>query len=159
MSKFIEKIPAISGIVLVLASAILVLLIYVGGNSDPLLNPAGEEMTNPKYTDVLLYWTYFLFGVAVFITLLMAGLSFSKSLIEAPKAALKSLLPLLGFILIFVIGWYLGSGERLSIIGYEGTENEGNWARFTDMVIYAIYALFVLVIAAIIGARINNSLK
>jgi hypothetical protein len=53
----------------------------------------------------------------------------------------------------------LGSGERLSIIGYEGTENEGNWARFTDMIIYAIYALFVLVITAIIGARIYNSVK
>jgi hypothetical protein len=159
MSKFVEKIPAITGIVLVLVSAALVLLIYVGGYEDPMLNAAGEEMTVPKFTDVVLYWTYFLFIAAVVITGIVALVNYGKSFKASPKSALNSLIPILFFVLIFVVGWYLGSGERISIIGYEGTENEGNWAQFTDMVLFSIYSLFVLVLAAIVGARVYTSLK
>jgi hypothetical protein len=159
MSKFVEKIPAITGIALVLISVLVVLLVYVGGDADPMLNAAGEEMAVPKFTDSILYWTYLLFAVSVLITIVGALASFIKGLIESPKTALKTLLPIIGFILIFVIAWNLGTGDRLAIIGYEGTENEGSWAKFTDMVLYSTYALFVLVIAAIIGARVNDSLK
>lgn len=159
MSKFVEKIPAITGIVLVLVSVLLVLLVYVGGNADPILNAAGEEMVVPEFTDILLYWTYILIGVTVLITLGGSLIGNARNLIENPKTAVRSLIPIVAFVLIFVISWYLGSENRISIIGYEGTENEGVWARFTDMVLYSTYVLFVLVIITIIGARINDSLK
>lgn len=159
MSKLTEKIPGIAALVLVVVSILLVLLVYVGGNADSILNGAGEELTVPKFTDALLYWTYALVIATLFITLFMAGLGFIKSMVSNPASALKSLIPIALFVLIFVVAWSLGSGEKLNIIGYEGTENVGNWARFSDMMVYSIYALLIAVILTIVGSSIYTKLK
>lgn len=158
MTKIIEKIPGISALLLVAVSIILVALIYVGGNDDP-NDFAGELLTVPKFTDALLYWTYFLMSLTLFITLFMALRGYVKSFISSPKSALKSLIPIALFILLFVVAWNIGSGERMSIVGYEGTENEGFWAQFTDMMIYVIYALFGAIGVTIISAAIYTKLK
>ncbi len=159
MSKLTEKIPGIAALVLVVVSILLVLLVYVGGNADSILNGAGEELTVPKFTDALLYWTYALVIATLFITLFMAGLGFVKSLVSNPASALKSLIPIALFVVVFVVAWSLGSGEKMNIIGYEGNGNEGNWARFTDMMVYSIYALLVGVILTIVGSSIYTKLK
>ena len=158
MSKIIEKAPKILAYLLVILSGIFVAMIYVGGNAES-LEVGGELLTVPKYTDTLLYWSYFLIGLIVVITLLLIVLGFVKSLVANPLSATKSLIPLIIFVLIFVVAWSLGSAEKISIIGYEGTENEGFWAQFTDMVIYASYTLFAAVVLAIFGARVYTSLK
>jgi hypothetical protein len=158
MSKIIEKAPKILAYLLVILSGIFVAMIYVGGNAES-LEVGGELLTVPKYTDTLLYWSYFLIGLIVVITLLLIVFGFVKSLVANPLSAIKSLIPLIIFVLIFVVAWSLGSAEKISIIGYEGTENEGFWAQFTDMVIYASYTLFAAVVLAIFGARVYTSLK
>lgn len=159
MSKISEKVSGIVGVLFVIVSILIVLLMYVGGKADPILNAAGEEMTVPKFTDGLLYWTVFLFGLALVITIVGALVTYGKTFVQDPKAASKSLIPLVLFVLIFVISWNLGSGERMSIIGYEGVQNEGDWAKFIDMVIYSIYALVSLALLSIVGSRIYTSLK
>jgi hypothetical protein len=158
MSKIIEKAPKILAYLLVILSGIFVAMIYVGGNAES-LEVGGELLTVPKYTDTLLYWSYFLIGLIVVITLLLIVLGFVKSLVANPLSAIKSLIPLIIFVLIFVVAWSLGSAEKITIIGYEGTENEGFWAQFTEMVIYASYTLFAAVVLAIFGARVYTSLK
>lgn len=159
MSKLTEKIPAIAALLLVFVSILLVLLVYVGGNADSIKDGAGEEMIVPKFTDALLYWTYALVGAVLFITLFMAGLGFIKTLVTSPVSALKSLIPIALFVVIFVIAWNLGSGEKMTIIGYEGNGNEGNWAQFSDMVIYSIYALFAAILLTIVGSSVYTRLK
>jgi len=158
MTKFIEKVPALSALLLVSISIILVVLMYVGGNASS-IDVAGDALTVPKFTDTLLYWTYFLLGLAICITLFMALLGYVKTFISSPKTALNTLIPLVLFVLLFIVAWSLSTGERMSIIGYEGTENEGFWARFSEMVIYSIYALFAAIGITIIGARIYTSSK
>lgn len=158
MSKLIDKIPGISALVLVAVSVVLVVLIYVGGTGNP-INFAGESLTVPRFTDALLYWTYGLMILAVCITILGGVYNYVKDFISNPKSALKSLIPLALFALIFIIGWNLGTGEKMQIIGYEGTQNQGFWAQFTDMVIYSTYALFIAIGLTIIGSRIYVSLK
>ena len=159
MSKLTEKIPGIAALLLVFVSILLVLLVYVGGNTDAIKDSAGEELTVPKFTDALLFWTYALVGAVIFITLFMASFGFIRSLISSPIAALKSLIPIALFVLVFVVAWSLGSGEKMTIIGYEGNGNEGNWAQFTDMVIYSIYALFGAIALTIVGSSIYTRLK
>lgn len=159
MSKLIEKIPRILALVLVLVSFLLVLLMYVGGNTDSILDGAGEALTVPKFTDALLYWTYTLIGAALLITIFMAGFGFVKTMISNPVAGLKSLIPVVLFALLFIIAWNLGTGEKMSIIGYDGDGNVGNWAQFSDMIIYSIYALFAAVILTVAGGRIYVRLK
>lgn len=141
-----------------LVSAILVILIYVGGNAES-LTVGGDTLTVPKFTEPLLYWCYLLIALTIGITLTLTLVGFVKKMIENPAAGLKSLIPIAIFVVIFVVAWLLGSPDKVSIIGYEGTENQGAWAQFTDMIIYAIYALFIGVIATIAGAGIYTKSK
>lgn len=158
MSKLIENISRITILLLGLVSAILVILIYVGGNAES-LTVGGDALTVPRFTDALIYWCYFLVVLTIGITLTLTLVGFVKKLIENPASGLKSLIPIAIIIVVFVVAWLLGSPDKISIIGYEGTDNQGAWAQFTDMIIYVIYALFIGVIATIAGAGIYTKSK
>ena len=158
MSKLIEKISRITILLLGLVSAVLVVLIYVGGNAES-LTVGGDTLTVPKFTEPLLFWCYLLIALTIGITLILTLVGFVKKLIENPAAGLKSLIPMAIFVVVFLAAWFLGSSDKVSIIGYEGTENEGSWAQFTDMIIYAIYALFIGIIGTIAGAGIYTRIK
>ena len=158
MSKLIEKISGITILLLGLISVVLVALIYVGGNAESLA--VGEDvLTVPKFTEPLIFWCYILIGLAIGITLLLTLIGFIKTMIASPVAGLKSLIPLAIFVVIFVVAWTLGSPDKVSIIGYEGTDNMGFWAQFSDMIIIAIYALFIGIIGTIAGSAIYTKLK
>jgi hypothetical protein len=158
MSKIVERISGISVLLLGLISVFLVILMYVGGNADSIM--VGEDaLTVPKFTDPLLYWSYFLLVLTLGITLLLTIVGFVKNLIENPAAAIKQLIPLILFVVVFVISWLLGSSEKISIIGYEGTDNQGFWAQFTDMLIFSIYALFIGLGLTIIGSGVYRKIK
>lgn len=151
----------ISGLILVLVSFLLLIAFYatLGQGSESIASAAGEAIHVPLLTDTIIIWLYILFGIAIVVTVSMALVQFFKSLISNPGLALKSLIPILAFAAIFVVSYLLGSGEKMDIIGYEGTQNQGTWAQITDMFIYTIYALFVIIILTIFGARIYTSLK
>ncbi len=158
MSKLIEKVSGFTILLLGIVSVVLVALIYVGGNAESLT--IGEDvLTVPKFTEPLIFWCYILIGLTIGITLLLTLIGFVKTMIASPVAGLKLLIPIAIFIIIFVVAWALGSSEKVSIIGYEGTDNVGFWAQFTDMIIYAIYALFIALIATIAGSAIYTKLK
>ncbi len=158
MSKLIEKISGITVLLLGIVSVVLVALIYVGGNAESLT--IGEDvLTVPKFTEPLIFWCYILIGLTIGITLILTLIGFVKTFAESPIAGLKTLIPIAIFVVLFVVAWSLGSSDKVSIIGYEGTDNVGFWAQFTDMIIYAIYALFIAVIATIAGSAIYTKLK
>jgi len=113
----------------------------------------------PLLTDTTFLWLYILFALAIVVTLGSAVVKFTKSSISNPKTALRAVIPLLLFIIIFVVSYSMGSSEKIDIIGYEGTQNEGIWAQVTDMFIYVTYTLFVLIILSIIGSKIYTALK
>lgn len=158
MSNLIKKISGATILILGIISVILVALIYFGGNSGS-LTVGEDQLSVPKFTDSLLYWCYFLVILSIVITLLLTLVGFLKKIIENPMAGLKSLIPIAIFIVIFVVSWSLGSPEKLSIIGYEGTENQGFWAQFSDMLIYSTYALFIGIAVTIVGAGIYTKVK
>lgn len=158
MSKLIGNISKFTILVLGIISVILVALIYFGGNAESLI--VGEDsLTVPKFTDTLIYWCYILIALTIFITLGFSLYGFIKKLIESPKDGVKSLAVIAIFVILFVVAWMIGSPEKISIIGYEGTDNVGFWAQFTDMIIYATYALFIAIIGTIAGAGIYTKLK
>lgn len=157
MNKFIK----ITGLSLLIASFLLLIAFFatMGQGTGTLDSAAGEAMHVPLLTDTVLYWSYILFIIAIVVTIAFALYKFTKSLISNPKSALKSFIPIVFFVGIFVISYFLGSGEKMDIIGYEGTQNVGVWAQVTDMFIYTTYTLLVLIILAIVGSRIYASLK
>lgn len=158
MYKLVQRISGLTVLLLGSISVVLVALIYFGGNAESLM--VGEEALDvPKFTDPLLYWCYVLIVLTIGITILLTFVGFIKTFIESPKSGLKSLITIAVFVIIFVGSWFLGSADKISIIGYEGTENEGFWAQFTDMLIYASYALFIGIAVTIVGSSIYKKLK
>lgn len=149
------------GLSLVVLSFVLLLAFFLtlGQGGESLTSASGEPIHVPLLTDTIIYWGYLLFGLAILVAVGVALLNFIKSLIANPASAIKSIIPVVLFLGIFVVAYFMGSGERMSIIGYEGTQNEGMWAQISDMFIYTFYTLFVVLIVTIFGARIYSALK
>lgn len=156
-----DKVIKIFGIVLLLASFVLLIAFFatLGQGSASIESAAGEAIHVPLLTDLLLNWAYVLFGLAIVSAVGISLVKFVKSLITTPAKAIKALIPIILFAAIFVIAYFSGSGEYMSIIGYDGTQNEGLWAQISDMFIYTIYTMFVVLLLAIFGSRIYTALK
>jgi hypothetical protein len=151
----------ILGISLVLISFVMLIAFFAtfGQGSGTIDSAAGEAIQVPLLTDAIIYWVYALFGIAIVVSIVAALGQFVKSLISNPASAIKSLIPILLFAGIFVVSYIMGSGEKMNIIGYEGTQNEGTWAQIADMFLYTVYTLIVLIILAIAGSRVYTALK
>lgn len=149
------------GISLVVLSFLLLIAFFgtFGRGTDAIDSAAGEAIHVPLLTDVVLTWAYILFGVTILVSIAVALSSFINSLRTNPGKALKSLIPVVLFLAVFVISFNSSSGERLSIIGYEGTQNEGIWVKITDMFLYTIYTMFVALLVSIFGSRIYSLFK
>lgn len=131
-------------------------IFYFGGQ---MATPLVPDMSNPAQTDALLYLMYVLFGVAVAATVVAAVFQFGTALKDNPKGAIKSLLGLILLIAVLVVSWVLGSGDILTIQGYDGTSNVPFWLKLTDMFLYSIYFLFAVTVLAIIGSSIKKKLS
>ena len=149
MSKLTYK---VSYYVLYAMFALIVIvlgLFYFGGQME---TPIVYDMDNPANTDALLYLMYGLFGIAVVATVVAAIFQFGSALKDNPKG-------LILLVLVLVVAWSMGSGETLTIQGYEGTDNVPFWLKLTDMFLYSIYFLMLVTVLAIIGSSIKKKLS
>jgi len=145
--------------VLLAIGLVISALVFLGGNEAVGLEVAGDELAVPKFTDIFLDWNYFQFCLALLVTLVFVIVGFCNQFKSDRKKALSSLCVLIAFVLLFVICWFLGSPEKITIIGYEGTDNQGFWAQLSDMMMFASYALVCGVICAIIFGAVYTRLK
>lgn len=143
---------------LLVFSAVILGLFYLGG-TDGTLESGTDVFDIPAFTDTLLNWTYILFGVALIATIVSVVLAYAIDFKVNAKGAIKSLLSILLVVLLFVVTFFLGSGEKIDIVGYEGTDNVGFWAQFTDMCIYSVYVLLIVAVVAIIGSSVYKKIK
>ena len=155
--SFVNKINKISLWVLLGISAVILVLFFTLGSTEIEINNSLYD--EPKFTNGLMDWVFILLGLTVALTIVMALVKFIKSLTANPKKGLVTLGVIVLFIGIFVISWFLGDATKLDIIGYEGTDNEGFWAQYVDMVIYATGILGVGTLAALLGTSIYSKLN
>ena len=158
MSNFFNKIPKISLWTLAGISIIVVALFYLGGESEPLY-VADEALAVPTFTNGLLIWAYVLLFTAAIITVAIQIINFVVKFKQDMKAALKSLAIIVLLVGVIVGSFFLGNGEKMEIIGYEGTDNFGFWAKFTDMCMFSIYTFLGGAFASIIGVNIYKMIK
>lgn len=133
----------------------VIALFFLGGDAtgDAVLTQLDPAMWQPAQTDALLYLTYFLFAIALVVTIVGLVYQFGSSLKDSPVAALKSLAGVLALVAVVVVSWIIGSDEPLTIMGYEGAHNVPFWLKLADMLIYSTYILFaVAVVAMLVGA-------
>lgn len=153
--KNYKLIPKITLWTLLALGIVFIVLFYLP-LSEGTLEVAGDFLNIPKYTDAFLFWNYILFGIVVLITLAVVIADFVSNLQNNRRKAFGMLGVVLGFIALACICWFLGSPEKIDIIGYEGTDNEGFWAQLSDAVIYACYFLFAATIGTMIWGYIHT---
>ncbi len=147
--KNYKLIPRISLLILLALSIVFTVMFFAGGANGS-LEVAGDFLDIPRFTDLLLDWTYVLFALACLITLGVVIGEFVKNCKYDRKKAVSTLAIVIGFAALVVICWFLGSPEKVDIIGYEGTENVGAMAQMTDAILYLTYTLFAATVVALL---------
>ena len=150
--KLIPKITLWS----LLALGIVAIAMFFLGGSNGSLEVAGDFLDIPRFTDLFLIWNYILLGIVVLITLGVVIVEFCKNWKDDRRKAITTLCVVIGFIALACICWFLGSPEKINIIGYEGTDNQGFWAQLSDAVIFACYFLVTATIVAMIWGYIHT---
>jgi len=153
------KIQKVSGSVLyvILAITIIVAGLFFFGGEDP--NPLVPDMSQPVYTDSLIYLMYVLLGITIVITLAAAVYQFVMNFIDSPKAAIKSLASIMVLVGLLIVTWAAGSEQALVMPGYDGAENVPFWLKLTDMFLYTIYIMMAVLILLILGFGISKKFK
>lgn len=133
--------------VLMGVSIVIAILFYVGGTSET------DAPMNP-YVNVTLYWGYILALVALAATFILSIVNFAKNAAHDPKKAVKSIVPILGLVLVVIISYVLGDGTQLYMPNYKGTDNTYEWLKFADMLFYTMYFLFGVAIVSVIVSSV-----
>ena len=139
-----------------LALGIVFITLFFLPLSEGTLEVAGDFLDIPRFSDAFLIWNYILFGLVVLITLAVVVVEFANNWKTNRRKAYMTLGVVGGFILLALICWFAGSPEKINIIGYEGTDNEGTWAQLADAVIYACYFLVIATICTMIWGYIHT---
>ena len=150
----VTKISRISRWTLYAMSVVTVVLIglfFLAGNVQPEQQYAElVGLTEPVFTDALLYWVYVLLGVTLLAVFVFSIFGFINNLRHNRKKAINSLITLVVFAVLLVIAYTIGDGTPLNILGYEGTDNVPAMLKLTDMWIYSVYILMTLTILAML---------
>ena len=153
--KNYKMLPKITLWVLLALDIVFILMFFLGGSAGS-LEVAGDFLDIPKFSDAFLFWNYFLFALVVLITLAVVIVEFANNWKYNRRKALSTLGVVCGFVALACLCWFLGSPEKIDIIGYEGTDNQGTWAQVADAVIYACYFLFIATIGTMIWGFIHT---
>ena len=153
----IQKVSGWSLIGMFIAIIAVLVLFFFGGDAqgDALLTNVDPEMWQPANTDAMLFLNYALFAIAV----IAAAISFVHFLVCNPKASMGSLYVLAGSVIVLLVTWFMGSAEKVEILGYEGTDNVGVWAQITDMFIFSLYFLLTLAVVCMLLGGIKKKLS
>jgi len=151
--KNYKLLPKITLWTLLAAGVAFVILFFFGGSNGS-LEVAGDFLDIPRFSDAFLFWNYFLVILVTLITLCVVCIEFADSWKHDRSKAYKELAVVAGFIILGCVCWFLGSPEKIDIIGYEGTDNQGFWAQLADAVIYACAILVVATLGALVWGLI-----
>ena len=153
--KNYKLIPKITLWTLLALGIVFIAMFFLGGSNGS-LEVAGDFLDIPRFTDAFLIWNYILFGIVVLVTLGVVIVELINNFKTDRRKAYMTLGVVGGFILLACVCWFLGSPEKVDIIGYEGSDNVGFWAQLSDAVIYACYILVTATIVTMIWGYIHT---
>ena len=156
--KNYKLIPKVTVLVLMLVGILAAVMFFVGG-SEGSLEVAGDFLNIPKYTDLLLYWNYVLVAVVILATFGFVIAKLVETFKVDPKRGLTSVLVVLAAVGLCALCWFLGSPEKVEILGYEGTDNVGTMARMSDAIMYLTYILTASTVVALVWGVIYTKVK
>ena len=133
-------------------------LFFLGG-SEGSLEVAGDFLDIPKFTNALLFWIYALVVLVILVTFGFVIAKLVETFKVDPKRGLVSVGVVLAAVALCALCWFLGSPEKVEILGYEGTDNVGNMARMSDAIMYLVYILTASTVAALVWGVIYTKVK
>ncbi len=154
----IHKTSRIALYVTVVISLVVIALFAFGGQV-PAEQKIAADLSQPKFTDIMLYWVYILLGVTVAVLLIFALFEFITSFRLRPKKALASLAVVLMLAVILIVSYFVGDGALLNIPGYDGADNNPITLKITDMWIYSIYVMLGLTVLFILISPVFKKIK
>ena len=156
--KNYKLIPKVTLLVLMLVGILAAVMFFVGG-SEGSLEVAGDFLNIPKFTNALLFWIYALVVLVILVTFGFVLAKLVETFKVDPKAGVRSVLVVLAAVGLCALCWFLGSPEKIEILGYEGTDNVGNMARMSDAIMYLVYILTASTLAALVWGVIYTKVK
>lgn len=156
--KNYKLIPKVTILLLMLVGILAAVMFFVGG-SEGSLEVAGDFLDIPKFTDLLLYWNYVLVGLVILVTFGFVIAKLVETFKVSPKAGLTTIGVVIAAIGLIALCWFLGSPEKIEILGYEGTDNVGNMARLTDAIMYLTYILTAATVVALLWGVVHTKTK
>lgn len=153
-----KSIPKIALLTLGALSLIIGILFYVGGTSGS-IEVGGDSIDVPTYTETLIVWSYILIGLTLFFTLGAVVLQFVEKVKKDSKSAIKSVAAVAALVVILLISFAVGTSEIMTIVGYEGTDNSGFWAQFSDMCLNSMYFLIGVAALAAVGSSVYGYIR
>ena len=157
--KKLNLIPKITLWVLLALGVVISAIFYLGGNEAEGLEVAGDILNVPVYSNLFLTWNYILLFIAVLTTLVFVIAGFVLQFKIDKKKAISALLVVCGMVALALVCWFLGSPEKVEILGYEGTDNVGAMAQLADAIMYMTYILLVGVVGTICWGAIYTHVK
>jgi hypothetical protein len=149
----IRKISSIAFLATVAITLVVMGMFLFGGQASGagmLQGPTIEGLSQPKYLDLLINWAYVMVALTIVVVLIFALYGFFTGLKDNPKKAIGGLVALVLLVVLLLVTYSMGSGDVLNIPGYTGPHNVSSWLKLSDMMIYAVYAMIVINILAII---------
>ena len=133
----------------VIISILVMALFYLGGqvSAEEMLI---ADMSQPKFTDIVLFWAYALLAITIVVLLSFAIVDFLKKLKESPRKALSGFLVLLGMAAMLIITFVIGDDSLLNIPGYDGADNNPSTLKMTDMWLFSAYIMLIITFLAIV---------
>ena len=142
-----------------MAVGIIASVMFFVGGSEGSLEVAGDFLDIPKFTDLLLYWNYVLVALVIIATFGFVIAKLVETFKVDAKKGLVSVGVVLGAIALCAVCWFLGSPEKIEILGYEGTDNVGPMAQMTDAIMYLVYILVAATVAALVWGVVYTKVK
>ena len=153
--KNYKMLPKVTLWSLLALGIVFVALFFLGGSNGS-LEVAGDFLDIPRFTNAFLIWVYILLAIVILVTLAVVVVEFANNWKTNRRKAYMTLGVVCGFVVLALLCWFLGSPEKIHIVGYEGTDNEGAWAQLADAVIYACYFLIVATLGTIIWGYVHT---
>lgn len=157
----VAKIHKTSKMVLyaIIGITVLILAVFFFGGEVQVEERVVPTISEPRYTDLLMYWVYALLAISVLVLIAFAVSDFISSWKSRPKSAFRSLLVVLAFVAMLIITFAMGSGTPLNIVGYTGVGNVPIFLKITDMWLYSIYLMVAVNVLALLFSSLLKSGK
>ena len=152
MSNSTSKILQILTWVLMAVTVVFALIFYMG---DVKPETAGTRLEEPVVTQSFLVWAYILFFVTAGITIVFSIINF----IVNPKGGNKTLIMILGGVVVIVIAYLLADDTVLNMPFYDGKDNVPSTLKFVDTVMFTAYMLAALAFLAIVYTAASKLFK